>query len=94
MSKNFEAQLMNLLTRIFEDHVVTAEERSSLIEFQAGLDPMRVQKVFKAFVEKKWSEASAGGAITDFDKLALRLVLEELNLPDAVVPEKVRLALR
>jgi hypothetical protein len=94
MSKDFEAQLMNLLNRIFEDHVVTAEERSSLIEFQAGLDAMRVQRVFKSFVEKKWSEVVAEGAISEFDKLTLRLVLEELNLPDAAVPEKLRRALR
>ncbi len=94
MAKNFEARLMQLLDEIFEDNVVTAEERSSLIEFQAGLDPARVQRVFKAFVEKKWGEALADGVVTDLEKLVLRLVLEELNLPDAAVPEKVRLALR
>jgi hypothetical protein len=94
VSKNFEAQLMRLLTQIFEDSVVTAEERSSLLEFQAGLDPARVQRVFKAFVEKKWGEALSDGVVTDLEKLTLRLVLEELALPDAAVPEKVRRALR
>jgi hypothetical protein len=94
VAKNFEARLMQLLNEIFEDNVVTAEERSSLIEFQAGLDPARVRRVFKAFVEKKWGEALADGVVTDLEKLALRLVLEELDLPDAAVPEKVRLALR
>jgi hypothetical protein len=94
VAKNFEAQLLQLLTRIFEDNLVTAEERSSLIEFQAGLDPVRVQRVFRAFVEGKWGEAEADGVVTDDEKLALRLVLEELALPDAAVPEKLRLALR
>jgi hypothetical protein len=94
VAKNFEARLMQLLDDIFEDNVVTAEERSSLIEFQAGLDPARVQRVFTAFVEKKWGEVIADGVVTDLEKLVLRLVLEELNLPDAAVPEQVRRALR
>jgi hypothetical protein len=32
MARNFQTQLMQLLNDIFEDNVVTADERSSLLE--------------------------------------------------------------
>lgn len=89
-----EARLTRLLTAIFADNVVTADERQELIETQAELDPAAVQKVFKAFVEQKWGEALADGVVTPEEKLILRRVVEELEVPDSALPARLRLSLR
>jgi tellurite resistance protein len=96
MSREAEARLMSLLTKIFADNVVTAEERSALLEFRADrhLDALAVQKVFKSFVQKKWGEALADGIVSEEEKLALQRVIEELELPDSALPTRLRLVLR
>jgi hypothetical protein len=85
-----EAKLMGLLGQIFADNVVTAEERDSLIVFQADLRPASILRVFARFVEAKWGEAAADGVITENEKLALRRVLEELQLPEVAIPPALR----
>lgn len=96
MSKQAEAQLSQLLADIFEDNVVTVEERNALLEFQASgeLTVDRIQAVFSAFVDEKWGEALADGRVTEQEKLVLRRVLEELDLPEAAVPFQLRVALK
>lgn len=89
-----EARLMKLLGEIFADNVVTAEERQDLIELQAELRPDRVRRVLARFVAEKWGEALSDGVVTHEEKLALRRVLEELQLPDEAVPAGLRAALR
>ncbi|MCA1827285.1 MAG: hypothetical protein ABR567_07340 [Myxococcales bacterium] len=89
-----EAGLMRLLTAIFADNVVTAEERQELVELQADLEPATVQRVFKAFVEQKWGEALADGVVTEEEKLILRRVVEELEVPESALPPRLRLSLR
>ena len=88
-----EAKLMALLGEIFADNVVTSEERDNLIMFQADLRPALVLRVFAKFVEKKWGEALADGVVTEDEKLALRRVLEELQLPEVAIPAALRRAL-
>jgi hypothetical protein len=84
-----EQKLMTLLGEIFADNMVTPEERDSLIELQADLRPASVLRVFAKFVEKKWGEALADGVVTEEEKLALRRVLEELQLPEVAIPPKL-----
>jgi len=95
MSNNAEAALMRLLTQIFEDDVVSVNERTELLEFRASgqLDQDGVQRVFSAFVDEKWGEALADGRVTSHEKLVLRRVLEELELPEEEVPLMLRMAL-
>jgi hypothetical protein len=88
-----EAKLMTLLGEIFADNVVTPDERDSLIELQSDLRPASVLRVFAKFVEKKWGEAMADGVVTEDEKLALRRVLEELQLPEVAIPAALRRAL-
>jgi hypothetical protein len=88
-----EANLMELLTQIFADNVVTPDERDSLIALQADLRPASLLRVFAKFVEKKWGEAIADGVVTEEEKLALRRVLEELQLPEVAIPAPLRRAL-
>jgi hypothetical protein len=94
MPRPAEAKLWRLLTEIFADNVVTAEERARLIDLQADLPPQLVARVFAQFVEKKWGEALADGVVTAEEKLALLRVLEELQLPESAVPADLRRALR
>jgi len=94
MPTKAETGLTRLLIAIFADNVVTAEERQELIEYQADLDPATVQKVFAAFVEQKWGEALADGVVTEEEKLILRRVVEELEVPEAALPARLRLSLR
>ncbi len=95
MSIEAEAQLMGLLKQIFEDDVVTVAERESLLEFQADrlLDVEATRRVFAAFVDTKWGEAIADGRVTEHEKLALRRVLEELELGPDSIPLQLRMAL-
>jgi hypothetical protein len=88
-----ETQLLALLREIFADNVVTAEERQDLIELQAGLRPGRAERVLLQFVAEKWGEVIADGIVTAEEKLILRRVLEELQLPDDSVPAEVRAVL-
>lgn len=88
-----EARLLDLLGQIFADNVVTADERQDLIELQAGLRPDRVQRVLARFLAEKWGEAIRDGVVTAEEKLVLRRVLEELQLPDEAVPAELRAAL-
>ncbi len=94
MPKTSEAGLMKLLGEIFADNVVTAEERQDLIELQAELSPGGVRKVLAQFVAEKWGEALSDGVLTVEERLVLRRVLEELQLPDEAVPAALRDALR
>ncbi|MBM4361544.1 MAG: hypothetical protein FJ104_02600 [Deltaproteobacteria bacterium] len=88
-------ELTRLLESIFADDLVTIPERTQLLEFQAGgtLDALEIRRVFEAFVEKRWGQALADGRVTDYEKLALRRVIEELSLPDESLPLQLRLAL-
>jgi hypothetical protein len=96
MSKQAESKLAQLLTQIFEDNVVTVAERAALLEVQASgeLTTERIQAVFSAFLDEKWGEALADGRVTEQEKLVLRRVTEELELPDAAVPLQLRMALK
>ena len=96
MPKEAEDRLLILLSQIFADNVVTAEERAELLEFQADgqLDPAGVRRVFGAFVQQKWGEALADGVVTEEEKLVLLRVIEELELPDGALPTRLRLLLR
>ena len=94
MPTKAETGLTRLLIAIFADNVVTAQERQELIEYQADLDPAVVQKVFAAFVEQKRGEALADGVVTEEEKLILRRVVEELEVPEAALPARLRLSLR
>lgn len=96
MSKEAEAKLLGLLTKIFEDDVVDIGERTSLLEFQASgeLDSSGVQRVFTRFVDVKWGEAMADGKLTHQEALVLRRILEELELPESAVPLQLRMALK
>ncbi len=94
MARPAEVKLMRLLTEIFADNVVTAEERARLIDLQADLSPQLVAGVFAQFVAKRWGEALADGVVTVEEKLALLRVLEELQLPESAVPADLRRALR
>ena len=94
MPTSQEAELVALLRRIFADNVVTAEERTDLIELQSELRPDAVQRVFAAFVEEKWGEALADGVVTEEEKLVLRRVVEELEVPESALPPRLRLSLR
>ena len=89
-----EAGLLLLLEAIFADNVVTAEERQALVEYQADLEPLAVQRVFKAFVEKKWGDALADGVVTQEEKLILQRVVEELEVPDEALPPGLRSVLK
>lgn len=89
-----DADLLALLRRIFADNVVTADERDELLDLQSELAPKAVQGVFAAFVAEKWGEALADGVITRDEQLALRRVVEELQVPEADLPPRLRLALR
>jgi tellurite resistance protein len=94
MSKQAEAELTKLLVDIFKDNVVTVAERTSLLELRASgaLSEEAIQRVFAAFVEKKWGEALADGVVTEQEKLLLRRILEELELPPEKIPLQLRLA--
>ena len=85
--------MLDLLSDIFADNVVTADERQSLIELQSELRPESVQRVFAAFVELKWGEALEDGIVTEEEKLILHRVLEELQLPEESLPPDLRSAL-
>jgi acyl CoA:acetate/3-ketoacid CoA transferase len=85
---------MELLDAIFADNVVTAEERQQLVEYQADLEPAAVARVFKAFVEQKRGEALADGVVTKDEKLILRRVIEELEVPESALPPRLRLLMR
>lgn len=95
MTDEAESALMALLIRIFEDDVVTVSERSALLEFEAEgqLDPRAMERVFAAFVERKWGEALADGVVTDHEKRVLRRVLEELELRVDAIPAGLRTVL-
>jgi hypothetical protein len=95
MSQQAEAQLMKLLVNIFEDNLVSVAERTALLEFRSNgaLGGDAVQRVFAAFVEKKWGEALADGIVTPQEKLVLQRVLEELDLPAEKIPLQLRLSL-
>lgn len=96
MANEAEAKLTKLLEKIFEDDVVDVAERSALLEFQADgeLDARGIEKVFSAFVEARWGAAMADGVLTMHEKLALRRILEELELRDERIPLQLRLALK
>jgi uncharacterized tellurite resistance protein B-like protein len=81
-----EAGLLLLLEAIFADNVVTAEERQELVEYQADLAPAVVQRVFRAFIGKKWGDALADGVVTQEEKLILQRVVEELEVPGEALP--------
>lgn len=89
-----EDRLMQVLGEIFADNVVTAEERQDLIEPQAELRPDLVRRMLARFVAEKWGEALSDGVVTDEEKLVLRRVLEELQLPDEAGPASLLAALR
>lgn len=95
MSREAEKKLMGLLDSIFADNLVTVSERSSLLAFTGGdeLAPDGIERVFRAFVEKKWGEVLADGRVTDHEKLMLRRILEELALPEKAIPLQLRMAL-
>ena len=89
-----ETRLLDLLSAIFADNVVTADERDSLLELQSELPADSVQRVFAAFVELKWGEALEDGVVTDEEKLVLQRVAEELELPDTALPARMRFVMR
>lgn len=96
MSQDAETKLLDLLTSIFDDDVVTVSERESLLEFEAEgtLDPADVQRVFELFVLQKWGAALADGVVTEYERLTLLRLLEELEIPIESVPPSMRAELR
>ncbi len=90
-----QKKLYSLIERVFEDGVVTADERRELRSLYAetGLNVSEVKAVFRAFVTQTWGEVLADGVLTADERGRLATIAGELRLPLDCVPPDVALAL-
>ena len=93
--RSLEIRFKGMLARIFSDGVVTEEERAELTKAMTSgdLPADRVQAVMIDFLSKTFRHFTADGRITDTERDKLRLIVDELKLPDDCVPEGVKRAI-
>ena len=94
-TRTLEIRFKGMLARIFSDGVVTEEERSELTRAMSSgdLPADRVQQVMIDFLSKTFRHFNADSRITDGERQKLRVIIDELKLPDACVPPEVKRAL-
>jgi hypothetical protein len=78
-----QVSLLQLVDRIFEDGIVTDEERAELrgLYRDGALTVREVRDVFNAFLKKTWAEISADGVVTIEERAMLETIAVELKLP-------------
>jgi len=92
MDGSAQKRFKGLLARVFSDGVLTKEERSELDEMQksGALDAKTIETTMSEFLRTSFEHAKADGVITAREKSKLALIVRELRLPEAAVPEEVR----
>ena len=90
-----QKRLYSLIARVFEDGVVSADERREMraLYAEAGLNVSEVKAVFRAFVAQTWGEALSDGVLSPEERAKLATVAGELRLPLDCVPPEVALVL-
>lgn len=93
--KPSQRSLLRLVRNIFEDGVVTSEERRDLTALlrSSGLTVNEVRAVYALFVKQTWGEVLLDDVITEEELAKLSTIVEALRLPHDVTPESVRAVL-
>jgi len=90
--QRLELRFLGLLAKIFSDGVITDAERAELhARTQDGaLSPDRIRAVMLHFLTTSLAHITADGKVTRREHDKLRLIVDELALPEDSVPEEVR----
>jgi len=90
--QRLERRFLGLLAKIFSDGVVTDAERGELhARIQDGqLSPEQIRAVMLHFLTTSLGHITADGKVTRREHDKLRLIVDELGLPDDSVPDEVR----
>jgi hypothetical protein len=90
-----QERLLALVRKIFDDGVVTFDERQALraLYAEAKFTVGEVKAVFRAFLAEVWGEVIADGVLTPSEQSKLATIVRELRLPLDCVPADVALVL-
>lgn len=87
-----EQRFMDTLGRVFDDGVVTDEERVALwtAVVTGGLETERVDRLLVEFLKEQFSHFSADGHLSDEELERLRLIVNVLGISSSHLPEEIR----
>ncbi|WP_394821518.1 hypothetical protein [Pendulispora albinea] len=90
-----EARFTRMLEQIFEDGVITEEERMALWTSVAlgGLEAARVDTLLIDFVMAQFARFRADGWLSHDERGRLRLMVDVLGVAAGHLPEEIRRAL-
>ncbi|WP_394833421.1 hypothetical protein LVJ94_43640 [Pendulispora rubella] len=91
-----EARFMHMLSQIFEDGIITDDERVTLWTEVAtgGLAASRVDGLLLHFLQEQFAGFAADGIITDEERTRLRLMVDVLGIADVHLPDEIRRVLQ
>ncbi|WP_394843885.1 hypothetical protein LZC95_43390 [Pendulispora brunnea] len=90
-----EARFMHMLSQIFEDGIITDDERVALWTEVAtgGLAASQVDGLLLHFLQEQFAGFAADGIITNEERTRLRLMVDVLGIAAVHLPDEIRRAL-